>query len=305
MLKKILPPALLALMAFGCGHDAPRSANSPVNPTQSLAHIPHNPSRVISFDYGSYDSLIALGLADRVLAIPGKTPPYLVGTAPPVLSVGGMKTPDLAALSALKPELILISARQAQNREALQAIAPTLDMSLTGPDYQADLKRNIRWLGELFEKSAEAERALAGVLEKAEQARQTITASGRSTLVLIHNDGRFVPTEQPLIYSLLKAKRALPEPPAQQAGVPHRRPSPLSATDINAIDAQVIFVIDRSAAIGQTPLDLNQLDNAPWNATPAGQGKRIRYLDPHLWYLSGGGLQSLELQIEEALAPYR
>ncbi|TBU73472.1 iron ABC transporter substrate-binding protein, partial [Phytopseudomonas daroniae] len=91
----------------------------------------------------------------------------------------------------------------------------------------------------------------------------------------------------------------------QAPDAPRQRPQPLTAEDIAAASPDVIFIIDRSAAIGATPLDVATLANSQLASTPAAQAKRIVYLDPPLWYLSGGGLQSLDLQIDQVLAAYR
>jgi iron complex transport system substrate-binding protein len=47
-----------------------------------------------------------------------------------------------------------------------------------------------------------------------------VANSGKRTLVLTHNDGNFSPTEQPVIYSVLQAPRALPEPAPAANGRP-------------------------------------------------------------------------------------
>lgn len=303
-MKKATLLTLLTLAIAGCSHN---TQQNPISVAQAGGQIEvaHDPKRVVSFDYGSYDTLIALGVGDRVVAAPGNVPPYLADKAGTLRDAGGMKTPDTDAVRSLKPALILITGRQGESREALQQIAPTLDMGVTAGDYFAGVAHNVKLLGQIFGKSAEAEQALTRLQAKAEQARQLVTASGKRTLVLTHNDGRFAPTEQPVIYSLLQAPRALPAPTPQAADAPRQRPQPLTPEAIGAANPEVIFIIDRSAAIGATPLDIATLADSPLAGTPAAKAKRIVYLDPPLWYLSGGGLQSLDLQIDQVLAAYR
>ncbi len=298
--------SLLALALAGCSHDARQSsATLSIDQAGQQVEVARDPQRIVSFDYGSYDSLIALGAGERVLAVPGNVPPYLAEKAGQTQDAGNMKTPDIDAIAALKPDLILITGRQGESRQALQALAPTLDMGISGDDYFASIAHNVRLLGQLVGKPAEAQQALTALQGKADQARQRVAASKQRTLVLTHNDGRFAPTEQALIYSLLQAPRALPAPAPQPAGAPRQRPQPLDADAIAAARPDVIFIIDRSAAIGATPLDVATLANSPLARTPAAQAKRVVYLDPALWYLSGGGLQSVDLQIDQVLAAYR
>ncbi len=298
--------SLLALATAGCSHDA-RQSSTTLNVTQAgqQIEVTRDPQRIVTLDYGSYDTLIALNAGERVLAVPGNVPPYLADKAGQTQDAGNLKTPDIDAIAALKPDLILITGRQSESRQALQALAPTLDMGITDADYFAGITHNARLLGQLVGKSAEAQQALTKLQGKAEKARQQVAASGQRTLVLTHNDGRFAPTEHALIYSLLQAPRALPAPTPQPAGAPRQRPQPLDGDAIAAARPDVVFIIDRSAAIGATPLDVATLASSPLASTPAAQAKRVVYLDPALWYLSGGGLQSVDLQIDQVLAAYR
>ncbi|WP_170833984.1 ABC transporter substrate-binding protein [Pseudomonas argentinensis] len=305
-MKKAALFTLLTLATAGCSHDGgQRPATFKVIQAGQQVEIAGDPQRIVTFDYGSYDSLIALGAGERVLAVPGNVPPYLAEKAGQTSNAGNMKAPDIDAITALKPDLILITGRQGESRPALQALAPTLDMGITGEDYFAGIADNVRLLGQLVGKPAEAQQALTTLQGKAERARQQIAASGQPTLVLTHNEGRFAPTENAVIYSLLQAPRALPAPPPQPAGTPRQRPQPLDAEAIAAASPEVIFIIDRSAAIGATALDVATLADSPLARTPAAQAKRVVYLDPALWYLSGGGLQSVDLQIDQVLAAYR
>ena len=305
-MKKAALFTLLVTALAGCSHDVQqRPATQALTQAGQQLEDVRVPRRIVTFDYGSYDSLIALGAGERVLAVPGSLPPYLADKAGQTRNAGNMKTPDIDAIAALKPDLILITGRQGESRQALQALAPTLDMGISGDDYFAGLADNTRLLGRLVGKAAEAQQALSALQGKAERARQQIAASGQRTLVLTHNAGRFAPTENALIYSLLQAPRALPAPTPQPLGAPRLRPQPLDAGAIAAAEPEVIFIIDRSAAIGATPLDVATLADSPLARTPAARAKRIVYLDPALWYLSGGGLQSVDLQIDQVLAAYR
>ncbi|TBV01252.1 ABC transporter substrate-binding protein [Phytopseudomonas dryadis] len=305
-MKKITLLTLLALAVAGCSHNA-QQPPSTLSITQAGAQVevPRHPQKVVTFDYGTYDSLLALGVGDRVLAVPGNVPPYLASSATGVQDAGGMKTPNLETVRALQPDLIMVTGRQTESRDELDAIAPTLDMGINDSDYLAGVARNVTLLGQLFDKPAEAEQALAALRGKVEQARQLIASSGKRTLVLTHNEGRFSPTEQAVIYSLLQAPRALPAPPPQPADAPRQRPQPLTPQAAAESNPDVIFIVDRSAAIGGDPLDVATLADSPLASTTAAKTKRIVYLDPPLWYLSGGGLQSLDLQIEQILAAYR
>jgi iron complex transport system substrate-binding protein len=67
-------------------------------------------------------------------------------------------------------------------------------------------------------------------------------------------------------------------------------------------DPQVLFVIDRTAAVGDKSNIEKDMENDIVKKTEAYKSKKIVYLDGPLWYLSGGGLQSELAKIEEVLA---
>ncbi|MEC9483485.1 MAG: hypothetical protein UMU75_09230 [Halomonas sp.] len=76
--------------------------------------------------------------------------------------------------------------------------------------------------------------------------------------------------------------------------------TPLSPEAVGEIGPDVILIVGRSAAIGNGSLDAESLRQALTNGAAA--DATIKVLTPKLWYLSGGGLQSLNRQIEEVVS---
>ena len=66
-------------------------------------------------------------------------------------------------------------------------------------------------------------------------------------------------------------------------------------------DPEVLFVIDRTAAVGGQSNIQSDLENDIIKRTDAYNNDRIIYLDGALWYLGGGGLQSELAKIEEVI----
>ena len=60
-----------------------------------------------------------------------------------------------------------------------------------------------------------------------------------------------------------------------------------------------ILVLDRDAAIGKSGAGRSTMDNDLIKGTDAGKNGRIVYLDPGLWYLSGAGLESTQMMLDE------
>ncbi|MCT7654151.1 hypothetical protein MBH78_03840 [Oceanimonas sp. NS1] len=90
------------------------------------------PARIVSFDHGSLDTLDALGLGKQVVAVPKQAmPAYLSAyTGAAFNDAGSLKEPDIDALKAAEPSLILITGRQGGSREQLETVAPVRDVTL-------------------------------------------------------------------------------------------------------------------------------------------------------------------------------
>ncbi len=79
--------------------------------------------------------------------------------------------------------------------------------------------------------------------------------------------------------------------------------SGLSYESISEVNPDIIFVVDRTLAIVKDDsANSDILNNDLIQATNAGQNNKIITLTSDLWYLSGGGLESTKLMIEEVAA---
>ncbi|UYG00337.1 MULTISPECIES: ABC transporter substrate-binding protein [unclassified Halomonas] len=261
----------------------------------------HAEERFALFDLGSLDTLIALGASDQVVGYPKQTMPGYLSSLEEgdYTDIGGLKTPDLDALAESEPTLIVYTGRQGEHKEALEAIAPLFDAGLTGDDYLAAFDDNVRTLAEHAGLESEAEDALETLHNEIETQREALADAPR-TLVVTHNDGNYSLNEHPVIHELLGVeKQAMPDGvEAETFG--ERSFTRLSPEAIAEIDPERLLIIDRSAAIGQQPLDADELRQQLEEAGAA--NAEVAVLSPALWYLSGGGLQSLSLQIDEVVS---
>ncbi len=64
----------------------------------------------------------------------------------------------------------------------------------------------------------------------------------------------------------------------------------------------ILFVIDRDAAVNSTEGAKGTIENELVEKTNAFKNDKIYYLNPDQWYLSGGGLQSVKLMVKDAEA---
>lgn len=296
-MKKILPlviASILSVTSFSALSKTPieyqpNQVISQQNDKMVIKHllgetsVTKNPSKVVLFDFGLYDSLVQLGLADKVVGLPlGNAPAYIKGSiASNVANVGGMKAPNLEKLAEIKPDLIIITGRQGASYEALAKIAPTVNLGTNSANYLNSVESNIKLLGELFDKQQATQEQLTKLNTVIEQAQKKAAESDKKVLVLMHNDGNLMPNNQSVVYDVVKAKRRVVTPEM-----------------IAKANPDVILIVDRSEAIGAGKLEKATFENNEVKTTSAYKNGDIVYLQADLWYLSGGGLDSLTKQIE-------
>ncbi|MCL5426318.1 ABC transporter substrate-binding protein [Halomonas sp. NPDC076908] len=254
--------------------------------------------RIATFDLGSLDTLDALGLSEQVVGVPKSSlPDYLEQYAnDEVTDIGGLRSPDIEALTDSKPHFILFTGRQGDWQRELEVIAPTLNTSLQGDDYLTSFDDNVRQLATLLHAEERAEEALK-VLHADIANKRDALSDAPSTLVVTHNGGNLMLNQHSVVHDVLGVA-ALEMPDSVISETRGTRTfTPLSADAIAEIDPEVVLVIDRSAAIGDEPAEADALTQMLSDAGAV--NTRVIMLTPALWYLSGGGLQSLPLQIEE------
>lgn len=257
--------------------------------------------RIATFDLGSLDTLDALGLSEQVVGVPkASLPNYLEQYAEETYTnIGGLRSPDMEALGESEPTLILYTGRQGDWEEELGEIAPLLNTSLQGDDYLAAFDTNVRELASQTGAEAKVEEALEILHNELETQREALS-NAPSTLVVTHNSGNLMLNQHPVVHDVLGVK-ALEMPESVTSETRGERTfTPLSAEAIAEIDPEIVLVIDRSAAIGGEPADTDTL--AQTLAEAGAENTQVIMLTPALWYLSGGGLQSLALQVEEISA---
>ncbi|MGQ7261950.1 ABC transporter substrate-binding protein [Vreelandella sp. V005] len=257
--------------------------------------------RIATFDLGSLDTLDALGLNEQVVGVPkASLPDYLEQyAADDVTDIGGLRSPDMDSLGESEPSLILYTGRQGEWEEELGEIAPLLNTSLQGDDYLTSFDANVRELASRLAVESKAEEALVTLHAEIETQREALSNAPR-TLVVTHNGGNLMLNQHPVVHDVLGI--ATVEMPASVTSETRgtRTFTPLSPEAVSEIDPEVVLVVDRSAAIGDEPADADALAKTLLDA--GAEKARVVMLTPALWYLSGGGLQSLALQVEEVAA---
>lgn len=261
----------------------------------SLGSAMADPKGVV-MDFGALDTIEALGGGEAVIAVPKKSAPeYLKKyTAEAYQSTGGLKDANLELVGSLKPDFIVISGRLGGSFDDLQKIAPTINFAGSA-DYLGSAKANILAVGKAVGKEAEANAAWDKLEAKIKEVAAKNAASDKKAVVVLHNDGKIGVSNSSgyatLVHEVAGIKRADEKKYEGRVAADAQY-----FTDTNP---DIIFVVDRSAAIGATPMKADYFQAPEFANVQAVKDGKVILLNPKLWYLSGRGLQSIEMQIDE------
>lgn len=258
-----------------------------------------NPKKVVVFDYGVLDSMDKLGI-DAVAGVPQETlPAYLEKYADEekYQNVGTLKEADFEAINALEPDLIIISGRQAEMYEEYAAIAPTVHMAVDTNKYMESFEGNMTTLGEIFGKEDQVKEELAAIDTQIEEVKAKTSASDEKALIVLANEGKIsaygAASRFGIIHDVFGVKQADEGIEVSTHG------QSITFEYILEKNPDMMFVVDRNAAVGGDASAKDSLENELVQKTNAYKNGKIVYLEPDYWYLSGGGLQSVSQMVAD------
>lgn len=237
----------LSIGVAGCSSDpAPggqTAATRPVTHAMGTTNVPAEPKRVVVLDTDKIDTALSLGVVPVGAARAGEAsgwPTYLGDRVSAVKEVGVLTEPDLEAISALQPDLILGSKfRQEKFYDELSAIAPTVFTEKVGVTW----KENFLLDGQALGKEQQAKDLLAGYEKRAKDLGAGLgDASARKISIV-----RFMPAEirvyGPESFSgIVVGDVGLGRPDRQLlAGKDDKRFDKVSPERIADVDGDVIF----------------------------------------------------------------
>jgi len=289
----------------GCGGSATdstsiepaRSATQRIEHAMGETSVPGDPRRVVVLDTGELDSATALGITPvgGVTALP-ELPvlEYLQDDVGDMEIVGTIEEPDLEAVAALQPDLILSSkVRHEKIYDDLSQIAPTVFTETVGVVW----KENFLLHAEALGKRDEADQMLTDYEKRAADigARLTEKFGGEKPTVSIV---RFLPGETRIYLSetfigTILEDTGLPRPATQQKKDFALYPSP---EQISKMDADLLFFTHYGPKAKTT---LPQITSNPlWhNLRAVEQGDAYAVAEDH-WML-GIGIQAANLVLDD------
>lgn len=299
--------AAAALTLTACsGAAEPQSSASAetlsITHAQGVTNVQANPETVIVLDLASLDTLDTLGVPVTGVA-KGNLPEYLSAyEADSYLNAGTLFEPDLTAIEAADPDLIIIANRSAEAYPDLAEIAPTIDLSLDWTDYLGSFTANTETLGEIFGKQDEVASALAEINEKIDETAAAAPKAGNA-LIVVTAGGEitaFGPGSRfGWIHDTLGVTPAIEDVEAATHG------DPVSFEFLLETNPDNLIVVDRDTATGEATQTAEQiLDNEIVRQTSAWQNDKVTYLDPGAWYIVMSGLTATSTAVGEIHAAF-
>jgi iron complex transport system substrate-binding protein len=274
----------LILTACGSG-----GAETPTGPTRVVKHamaqteVPEHPKRIVVLDQDKLDTLHTLGITPAGAALPDQAsgmPKYLGPDFAKVKKVGTLQEPDLEAIAAIQPDLILgTKFRQEKFYAELAKIAPTVFTEKVGITW----KENFLLDAEAVGKKDEGRQRLDAYEAQAKQLGRRLGDPAELKISLI----RFRPDEirqygPESFAGIVLNDIGLGRPQAQLLeGKADRRFAALSPERVGQADGDMIFVsaFGQKAAQNQATVTGGPL----WEKLGAVKAGRVKVVDDEIW----------------------
>lgn len=298
--------SLVIALAVSAGFNATSAQSVAVPHAQGTSQVRLKPEKVLTFDLGALDTLDALGAP--VSGVPKATLPAYLSKYDKASyeKIGTLFEPDYETVNAADPDLIIVGDRSRAKYSELAKIASTIDLSLDQKDILKSAIGNVRLLGRIFGKEAEAEARIAKLEKSVADVRQAGSRAGKG-LIILTTGGKMSAYGPGSRFGLIHD--ALGIQPAVDGLAVTTHGQAVTAEFILKTNPDWLFVLDRDSAVDQAGGSAKTvLDNELVAQTTAWKKGQVVYLDPVNWYLTGGGLTAMQAsvdQIAQALAQAR
>lgn len=302
-MKKISLILLIgSLFTLGaCGNKNEATSNTISNSKVTIRDVngkisvPKNPEEVVVFDNSALDTMNVLGVGEKVVGAAVDNLPSFLADYKEKESAGGIKEPDLEKVNALKPDLIFISGRQSDFQKELSSIAQTVYFSTDNEKPWESMQSQVREIAKIFQKKDQAEKELALLQEKITETAEKAKNSGRA-LILLVNEGSLSAFGPNSRFGIVH--EAFGFTPADVTIGSSTHGQNVSYEYVLEQNPDIIFVIDRTKAIGGDDSQNNIAENELVKQTTAGKNGKVISLDSDVCYLAGSGLESVKMMIE-------
>lgn len=282
------------------------SAPSTVSVTDSQGDkvkVNYQPKKVVVFDNSMLDTMDALGVGKSVVGAPTKNLPTYLKQYKEVASAGGIKEPDLEKVNQMKPDLIIISGRQADFKKDLSAIAPTIFLGVDNNNTWKSIESNINTIAQIFGKQAEAKKQLGELNTSIASLKEKAKATGGKTLVTLVSEGSLSAFGEGSRFSIVYDTFGFDQADTTIKKSTHGQS--VSYEYVLEKNPDILFVVDRTKAIGGDASKDNVAANDLVKETNAAKNNKVISLEPDVWYLAGSGLESLKLMMNDVSQAFK
>src|SRR5690625_1096917 len=295
---------VLTMMLVACGgQEAGDNNNADEKEMITVTHelgeteVQKNPEKIVVFDFGVLDTLEQLGI--DVTGVPqDNIPSYLEKyESDDYENVGSLKEPDFEKIAIIDPDLIIISGRQADLYDQLQELGDTIYLGVDPNRYMDSFKENLDIIGEVFEKETEVADALSDIEATISEVKEKAEDNDEKALIILANDDKISAYGSNSRFGIIHDVFGIPAVDENIEVSTHGMNVTFEYVAGNNPD--ILYVIDRSAAIGEESSAKQIVENKFTEKTNAYKNDRIYYLNPDYWYLSGGGLISVSEMAKE------
>jgi iron complex transport system substrate-binding protein len=300
----VVTAAALALTLAACGGSAESggSTGEETGDTRTVEHamgtteVPADPERVVVLDTGELDAVVSLGVTPVGMVttdVSDSFVAYLADELEGTEGVGTIGEPNLEAIAALEPDLILSNTvRHEDIYEQLSAIAPTVFAGDVGDTW----KDTLRLAGEALGRSDRAEQLIADYEARASEVGAAVAGGDAGSLSV--SVVRFLPgqirlyAEASFIGTVLAdAGFARPEP----VQVPETFVE-VSPEQIALADADVVFTTTYGDPAKTAQDDV--LGGPLWKRLEAVQSGNVHAVPDDIWML-GIGVTAANLVLDD------
>lgn len=317
-LTTLLMPLLL--LAAACGDDDSTAEETLDTPTTTQAaqenegdrrvvdhamgstEVPAEPERVVVLDSSFLDAALALDVTPigaTEAEVGAGMPDYLADQVADVDVVGLTDEPNVEAIAALRPDLILgAKVRHEALYDQLSEIAPTVFTESSGTNWKDGFAVTADALGA----SDEAEAYLADYEERADEIGERVGAGGTHLSMV-----RFLLPDEIRVYGpntfsgtvLTDVGFDLGDHDWDEYSMAY-----LSAEQLGRVDADVIFSSSYGGRDSEEFLSAFAAVEQVWNAVPAVADDRQHWVEDDVWMLGIGplGAQQILDELDAALA---
>lgn len=273
------------------------------NKEETDLEVPYDPERIAILDMACLDILDSLGVGDRVVGSASTSLEYLQDyvTDENVANLGTIKEADLEAVMACEPDVIFIGGRLSSSYDALSEIAPVIYLATdTELGVVESVRKNASTIASMFGLEEDVDELMADFDERI----QTLAdfAADQTAIIGMCTSGSFNVLGNDGRCSIIGVEIGFDNVGVDANVDTSTHGNEASFEYVVEKNPDYIFVMDRDAAIGTDGAQLAQdiMENELVQGTDAYKNGHLIYLEhPAVWYTAEGGVQALDLMLQD------